>query len=191
MLDRPVTAPVVVTRIGRRPGGLLLAGLAVALVAAVLVAAGIGQVRIPPLQVVGSLLARLGVDLLPPPEHPLGDATLWQVRFPRVVLAVVVGAALGCAGALMQGVFGNPLAEPAVVGVASGAAVGAFTVIALGLSAFGSWTTAVAAFVGGLLTTAVVYAMARSDGRTEVVTLILTGIAVNAVAGAVIGLLTF
>jgi iron complex transport system permease protein len=127
----------------------------------------------------------------PLPSHPLGDATLWQVRFPRVALAVVVGAALGCAGALMQGVFGNPLAEPAIVGVASGAAVGAFCVIALGLVTFGSWTTAAAAFAGGLLTTALVYSLSRSDGRTEVVTMILTGIAVNAVAGAVIGLLTF
>ena len=191
VLERPVAASVVAPQRRRRPGALLLVGLVVALVAAVLVAAGTGQLRIPPLQVVGSLLSRLGLDLLPLPEHPLGDATLWQVRFPRVALAVVVGAALGCAGSLMQGVFGNPLAEPAVVGVASGAAVGAFTVIALGLTAFGSWTTAFAAFVGGLLTTALVYAMSRSDGRTEVVTLILTGIAVNAVAGAVIGLLTF
>jgi iron complex transport system permease protein len=172
-------------------GRVLVGLLALGLLAAVLLAAGLGQVRIPPMEVLGSLLHRLGLDVGPLPAHPQGDATLWQVRFPRVALAVVVGAALGCAGALMQGVFGNPLAEPAVVGVASGAAVGAFTVIALGLVTFGSWTTAAAAFVGGLLTTALVYALSRSDGRTEVVTLILTGIAVNAVAGAAIGLLTF
>lgn len=170
---------------------VLLLLLAAGLLAGVLLAAGIGQVRIPPQEVLGSLLHRLGLDVAPLPTHPLGDATLWQVRFPRVALAVVVGAALGCAGALMQGVFGNPLAEPAIVGVASGAAVGAFCVIALGLVTFGSWTTAAAAFAGGLLTTALVYSLSRSDGRTEVVTLILTGIAVNAVAGAVIGLLTF
>jgi iron complex transport system permease protein len=170
---------------------LLLPGLGGALLVAVLVAAGIGQVDVPPQEVLGSVAHRLGWDLLPLPTHPQGDAALWQVRFPRVVLAVLVGAALGCAGAVMQGVFGNPLAEPAVVGVSSGAAVGAFTVIALGLASFGTWTTATAAFVGGLVTTVVVYALSRSAGRTEVVTLILTGIAVNAVAGALIGLLTY
>lgn len=189
----PPRAPVTAVRPARRaaaPAAVLVL-LGAGLLVAVVVAAGTGQVRVPPAEVLGSVLHRLGLDLGPLPSHPQGDATLWQVRFPRVALAVVVGAALGCAGALMQGVFGNPLAEPAVVGVSSGAAVGAFVVIALGLVGFGSWTTAAAAFVGGLLTTALVYALARADGRTEVVTLILTGIAVNAVAGAAIGLLTF
>jgi iron complex transport system permease protein len=192
VLERP--APARAAAPGRQhvvTGRLLLLLLVTGLLASVVLAAGIGQVRIPPQEVLGSLLHRLGLDVAPLPSHPLGDATLWQVRFPRVALAVVVGAALGCAGALMQGVFGNPLAEPAIVGVASGAAVGAFCVIALGLVTFGSWTTAAAAFAGGLITTALVYSLSRSDGRTEVVTLILTGIAVNAVAGAIIGLLTF
>ena len=175
----------------RERGPALLTGLGVGLVAAVLLAAGRGQVEVPPSEVVGSVLHRLGLDLGPLPTHPQGEAALWQVRFPRVLLGVVVGAALGCAGAVMQGVFGNPLAEPAVIGVSSGAAVGAFTVIALGLTGFGSWTTAVAAFAGGLVTTFLVYGLSRSGGRTEVVTLLLTGIAVNAVAGALIGLLTY
>jgi iron complex transport system permease protein len=184
-------APTPVLPCTRDRGPALLAGLGVALVAVVLLAAGRGQVEVPPAEVVGSVLHRLGLDLGPLPGHPQGEAALWQVRFPRVLLGVVVGAALGCAGAVMQGVFGNPLAEPAVIGVSSGAAVGAFTVIALGLTGFGSWTTAVAAFAGGLLTTFVVYGLSRSGGRTEVVTLLLTGIAVNAVAGALIGLLTY
>ncbi|HWH29681.1 MAG TPA: iron ABC transporter permease [Mycobacteriales bacterium] len=170
---------------------LVLTGLTAALLATVVLAAGTGQVHVPPDEVVGSVLHRLGLDVGPLPSHPQGDAALWQVRFPRVLLGVVVGAALGCAGAVMQGVFGNPLAEPAVIGVSSGAAVGAFAVIALGLTGFGSWTTAAAAFAGGLLTTFAVYGLSRSGGRTEVVTLLLTGIAVNAVAGAAIGLLTY
>lgn len=169
----------------------LLLGLAAAAVLTAVVAAGRGQVAVPPAEVVGSVLHRLGLDALPLPSHPQGDAVLWEVRFPRVLLGLVAGAALGLSGALMQGVFGNPLAEPAIVGVSAGAAVGAFAVIALGLVTFGAWTTAAAAFAGGLLATVLVYLTARTDGRTEVVTLILTGIAVNAVAGAVIGLLTF
>ena len=183
--------PLAVTGPRHRPRVRLLPALAVAVLVALVVAAGRGQVPVPPLEVLGSLLHRMGIDVLPLPAHPQGDATLWQVRFPRVLLAAVVGASLGCAGAVMQGVFGNPLAEPAVVGVSAGAAVGAFCVIAFGWVAFGSWTTAVAAFVGGLVTTALVYALSRSDGRTEVVTLILTGIAVNALAGALLGLLTY
>lgn len=169
----------------------LLLGLALAAVVTAVMAAGRGQVPVSPLEVLGSVLHRLGLDGLPEPSHPHGEATLWQIRFPRVALALVTGAALGLAGAVMQGVFGNPLAEPAIVGVSAGAAVGAFTVIALGLATFGTWTTAVAAFAGGLVTTGLVYLMSRSEGRTEVVTLILTGIAVNAVAGALIGLLVF
>lgn len=116
---------------------------------------------------------------------------LWNVRLPRVVLALLVGASLGCAGALMQGVFGNPLAEPGVIGISAGAAVGAVAAIGLGLSFFGNWTITVCAFVAGLITVSSVYLLSRNGGKTEVVTLILTGIAVNAFAGALIGLFVF
>ncbi|TDV38669.1 iron complex transport system permease protein [Actinophytocola oryzae] len=166
-------------------------GLAVGLVVMVLVAAGSGQVAVPPFEVMGSVLHHLGIDTGPLPTHPQGENALWAVRFPRVVLAVLVGACLGVAGALLQGVFGNPLAEPAVIGVSSGAAVGACTAIVFGISLLGNLTVAAAAFVGGLGTTLAVYWLARSGGRTEVVTLVLTGIAVNAFAFGVIAFLTF
>lgn len=175
----------------RVAGWSLLVLLSAALLVMVVLAAGSGQVAIPPLEVLGSFLHGIGVDLGPMPTHPQGDNALWAVRFPRVALAVLVGACLAVAGALLQGVFGNPLAEPAVVGVSSGAAVGACTVIVLGVSVFGNLTVAVAAFAGGLVTTLLVYALARSGGRTEVVTLVLTGIAVNAFAFGVIAFLTY
>lgn len=180
-----------VARSRRLVGWPLLVLLAVALVVMILVAAGSGQLEVPPAEVLGSFLHRLGIDLGPMPSHPQGDNALWAVRFPRVALAVVVGACLAVAGAMLQGVFGNPLAEPAVVGVSSGAAVGACAVIVAGVSVLGTWTVAVAAFLGGLVTTVVVYALARSGGRTEVVTLVLTGIAVNAFSFGVIAFLTF
>ncbi|WP_018653804.1 FecCD family ABC transporter permease [Actinomadura flavalba] len=170
---------------------LLLAGLSAGLVVMAVVAASLGQVNIPPAQVVGSILHRIGLDIGPVPEAAQGDNALWLVRFPRVALAIVTGAALGCAGAVMQGVFGNPLAEPGVIGVSSGAAVGAAAVIVFGLTFAGNWTIVLAAFVAGLLTTLLVYVVSRANGRTEVVTLLLTGIAVNAVAGAALGLLMF
>ncbi|MEV0484393.1 iron ABC transporter permease [Streptomyces sp. NPDC050508] len=168
---------------------LLTVGLVVALLVLVPVAAGLGAYPIPTGDVLSSVQHRLGLgggalDRVP-------ESVLWNVRFPRIALALLVGASLGCAGALMQGVFGNPLAEPGVIGVSSGAAVGAVAVIALGLDFLGTWTVSAVAFVTGLATVLLVYAMSRSGGRTEVVTLILTGIALNAFAGALIGLFLF
>ena len=194
----PVTTPLATgttsatPRAGGRPTTVwaLFVGLALALVVLAVVSAGSGQLRIPPAEVLGSVLGRLGIgsgDV----THPNGEAALWSIRFPRVVMALLVGAALASAGALMQGVFGNPLADPGVVGVSSGAALAACTVIVFGWSFLGSWTVAAFAFVGGLLTTLLVYFVSRSGGRTEVVTLVLTGVAVNAMCGAGIAFLTF
>ncbi|MFW6690870.1 FecCD family ABC transporter permease [Streptomyces sp. MAR4 CNX-425] len=173
----------------RGRAAVLTAALAAALLAAVVLAAGIGAYDISPGDVLSSTAHRLrlgGGDL-----GRVGESVLWNVRLPRVVLAVLVGASLGCAGALMQGVFGNPLAEPGVIGISSGAAVGAVGAIALGADVLGNWTVSAFAFLSGLATVLLVYALSRSGGRTEVVTLILTGIAVNAFAGALIGLFVF
>lgn len=168
---------------------LLTAGLVAALLVACLLSAGLGAYSIPLGDVLGSVQHRLGLGGAA--LDRVGESVLWNVRLPRVVLALLVGASLGCAGALMQGVFGNPLAEPGVIGISSGAAVGAVASIALGLNFLGNWTITVCAFVAGLGTVLLVYALSRSGGRTEVVTLILTGIAVNAFAGALIGLFVF
>ncbi len=181
--------PLPSVRSGR--AAALIVGLAVALIVMSLVAAGVGQLGVPPSEVLGSILHRLGLDLGPMPTHPRGDSALWNVRFPRVAMAVLVGAALGGAGALLQAVFGNPLAEPSVIGVSGGAAVGACAVIVFQWTFLGSYTTPAVAFLGGLGTTLVIYVLSRSGGRTEVVTLVLMGIAVNAVTGASIAYLVF
>lgn len=170
---------------------VLFSGLSLALLVALIVSAGSGQLAISPSEVLGSLLHRVGIEVFPMPSQEVGDATLWAIRFPRVAMAALVGAGLAVAGLLMQAIFGNPLAEPGVIGVSAGAAVGAGLAIVLGLTFFGEWTTAVFAFLAGLLATMTVYFMSRAEGRTEVVTLVLTGIAVNAIAGAAIALLTF
>lgn len=191
-MDAPPAPPSEPTRPAR--GIVLLVGLVLALVAATLVSAVSGQTPVTPAEVLGSVLHRLGLDLGTLPAHPQGDNTLWVARFPRIALGVLVGAALGCAGALMQGVFSNPLAEPGVIGISSGAAVGACTVIVLpmaGGALSGSLAVAAAAFVGGLVTTLVVYALARANGRTEVVTLVLTGVAINAFTSGVLAFLVF
>ncbi|MFS3128246.1 FecCD family ABC transporter permease [Nocardioides sp. Bht2] len=161
------------------------------LVTVVVIGAGQGAVNIPANEVFGSLMHKIGLDIGTLPTHPRGEDALWNVRFPRVVLAALAGAALATAGAVMQGVFGNPLAEPGVIGVANGAAVCAAFVIVFDLAFLGNWTIAAAAFIGGLVTTFLVYLMARENGRTEVVTLVLTGIAINAMTSAGLSFMLF
>lgn len=158
--------------------------LAVALITACLAAISIGAFTVAFPDVLGALGRALTGQPL-----STADAVVVDIRAPRVVLAVVVGACLAAAGVIMQGIFANPLAEPGLVGVSSGAAVAAIVAIVLGLTAVGFWVLPLAAVVGGLGVTAAVYLLARVGGRTEVLTLILTGVAVNAFAGAVIGLL--
>ncbi|GAA3201252.1 iron ABC transporter permease [Microbacterium terregens] len=165
--------------------------VAVLLVVGILLSTGLGQLPIGPREVIGSVLRALGIDNAWAPDQRLIEQTLWQIRFPRVVMSLLVGGLLAVAGAVMQAIFGNPLAEPGVVGVSSGAALGAAAAITLGVTSLGSWSTAAFAFAGGLAATLVVYATSRAQGRTESVTLILTGIAVNAFAGALLALLMF
>ncbi|MBT1185900.1 iron ABC transporter permease [Streptomyces sp. CJ_13] len=173
----------------RRGAALLTAALAGVLLVIALLSAGVGAYEIPTGDVLASAQHRMGLGGAA--LDRVGESVLWNVRLPRVVLALLVGSSLGCAGALMQGVFGNPLAEPGVIGISAGAAVGAVASIGLGLSFFGNWTITVCAFVSGLVTVGSVYLLSRSGGKTEVVALILTGIAVNAFAGALIGLFVF
>jgi len=178
---------------GRRPrlrSIVLSLSLVAVLILAVMISAVMGQLDVSPGDVVGSILSWMGIPTSLAPADPVVSATLEVVRFPRIVMALSVGAALAVAGALMQAVFGNPLAEPGVVGVSSGAALGASTAIVFGISAAGGGV-ALLAFLGGLGATLLVYAVARAGGRTEVVTLLLTGIAINAFAQAGLAFVLF
>ena len=144
LTDAPAAARL--TGRSRAPMRLLLAAaLGLALVAAVVVSACSGQLAIAPADVLGALLRAVGAAPADP-SAAASDAALWTIRFPRIVLAVLIGAALAAAGTLMQAVFGNPLAEPSVVGVSSGAALGASASIVLGWTFWGEWTIAAAAF---------------------------------------------
>lgn len=121
-----------------------------------------------------------------------------DIRLPRAVLGLLVGASLAVSGAVMQGLFRNPLADPGLVGVSSGASLGAVLLIVLGSSffgplfaVFGFYALPVAAFVGGLITTLLLYKIATRSGQTSVATMLLAGIALGALAGAVTGVLIF
>src|SRR5699024_9828324 len=91
---------------------VVMAVMVVLLVIGVVLSAGLGQLPIGPAQVVGSVLQMLGIDNGAAPNDRLIDQTLWQIRFPRVMMSLCVGAALAVAGGVMQAIFGNPLAEP-------------------------------------------------------------------------------
>jgi len=187
-----VTQPIPIARRRLLPRRVILAAvLAITLVVGVVVSAIAGQLPITPAEVIGSILRAAGIPNEWAPDDQIIESTLWVVRFPRLVMGLMVGAALAVAGAVMQAIFGNPLAEPGVVGVSSGAALGASVSIVLGLTVLGSWSTAAFAFAGGLLAVLLVYFVSRASGRTEVVTLLLTGIAINAFGGAGLALLLF
>jgi iron complex transport system permease protein len=172
----------------RRTG--LLPALILALAVAVALGAGIGPVVVPPDVMLAILLRKTGI-LLDVPVSMQQEAIFWTIRLPRVALGVLAGAALAVSGALLQGVFRNPLADPGLIGVSSGAALGAVAVIVLGISSLGLMTLPLAAFLTGTATTFFVYRLAQRHGRTDVATLLLVGLALNAMAGAATGLLTY
>ncbi len=123
---------------------------------------------------------------------------LFDIRMPRLALGIFVGAALAVSGAILQGLFRNPLADPGLVGVSAGAGLGAITAIVLGgvlplalQETLSFYLVPVAAFIGGWLTTLVLYRIATSQGRTSVAVMLLGGIALGALAGAVSGVLIY
>ncbi len=179
----------------RARGALLL--LALALGAVMIVSAGMGALKISPGQVVSILAQKAGLPAITAVE-PGQEAVLLGVRFPRVVMAVLFGAALAVAGASIQGLFRNPLADPGLIGVSTGAALGAVAVIVVG-APVAAWLgptlkpalLPLAAFGGGVLATSVVWRLSQAGGRASVAALLLAGVAMNAFAGAGTGLFTF
>ncbi|MEM7284637.1 MAG: iron ABC transporter permease, partial [Pseudomonadota bacterium] len=121
---------------------------------------------------------------------------LLELRVPRILLAAMVGTALSAAGASLQGLFRNPLAEPQLIGVSSGAALGAISMIVLGSRLglpeyLGPYSLPIAAMLGALLVTTALYGFARSRGESGIATMLLVGIAINAIASVGIGFFTW
>jgi len=116
-------------------------------------------------------------------------AIVWSVRLPRTVVAVIVGAALAGVGVALQAVFRNPLADPGVTGVSSGAAVGAVAGMTMGLAGSLQWGVPIAAFVGSLVVALILQAVMQAVRGASPHTLILVGVAINAFAGATISML--
>lgn len=123
---------------------------------------------------------------------------LFDIRAPRTLMGIMVGASLAVSGAVMQGLFRNPLADPGLVGVSAGAGLGAILAIVLGgmlpptiAALTGIYTVPIAAFLGGWLTTMLLYKVSTNSGRTSVAVMLLAGIAVGALSGALSGVLVY
>ena len=160
----------------------LLLTLALLALGCALLALALGPLTIPLTHVLGALG-------LPLPVDDFERAAVLDIRLPRIATALLIGAALGQAGAAMQGVFRNPLTEPGLIGVSSGAALTAVAVIVLFQAA--PWVLPIASFAGGLTAAWLVARIAHDAGYTRVATLLLAGLAINALCGAGIGFLSF
>ncbi len=171
------------------PSSFFLLGF-LALITVAVLAVAIGSVFIPPV----SILKILAVQVLPTgwvdvsSILPADAVVIWQLRMPRVVVAALVGASLGLVGAQMQGLFRNPLASPDITGTSAGGAFGAVVAIAAGLSVRSMFYIPLFSFIGSFATLFFVYAIATRRGRTPVSTLLLAGVAVSALIGALTSL---
>lgn len=167
---------------GAQRSAVVLIALAVILLAALLLASALGPYPLSPGDVVSAIAGRLVGSAAPGPV----DTILFQIRLPRVLAALLVGAALAAAGASYQTLFRNPLVSPDILGVSAGAGFGAVLGILLSLPVFAIQGLG---FVTGLLTVGIVYMLARAlRSQNEILVLVLAGIVVGALAGAGISL---
>ena len=178
-----------------QPRALFIA-LSLLCLLAVWLSLALGPVSLPLLDTLRAGLRLLGVPIQAEGLEQ-AELILGQIRLPRTLLGLVVGAVLAMSGVAMQGLFRNPLADPGLVGVSSGAALGAAVAIVGGSwlggipDAVAPYLLSICAFIGGLGVTALVYRLGRRDGQTNVATMLLAGIALTALAASVVGLFTY
>ncbi|MCW3463109.1 FecCD family ABC transporter permease [Chitinophaga nivalis] len=172
--------------------------LSIVLVLVVLIATGTGAMYISPLQVLAILLHKIGIAV-PVSYAPAMEGVLWMIRLPRVLMGVLTGAGLAVAGAAMQGLFRNPMADPGLIGISSGASLSAVGMIVFQL-AMPAWFNSgwlhyyalnIAAFGGAFLAAYLIIRIARTDSGSSVTMMLLGGIAINALCMALVGLLTY
>ena len=171
--------------------GWLWGALAVVLVASAILSLSFGAAKVPPLKAGLALLSRVpGLDQLDPGLTDWQETIVFDLRLPRLALALLVGAARAVAGVVMQAFFQNPMAAPSIIGVSSGASFGATlaVVTGMGVGVTGLGAVPVAAFLGALLATALVYVLSRRGAQTPVGVLLLTGVAMGSLMSALAAL---
>lgn len=164
---------------------IILSGLLAILIIIVLISLQVGTISVPIGGVVESIGASMGIHLFP--TAVLTDeqtAVLWYIRLPRVLTGILVGGALGMAGAVMQGVFANPLADPGVMGVSAGASLGAVLAISMGLTSVGMFYMPLFAFIGAFTAVSITILLTINKGKLQPITLLLAGVGVNTLFGA-------
>ncbi|HTG56064.1 MAG TPA: iron ABC transporter permease [Niabella sp.] len=171
--------------------------LIIGLVLSVLISMSVGAMKIPLGQVALSIPDMLGIYKSPHLDNQYINV-LSVVRIPRVLLCVLVGAALGISGAAIQGIFRNPLAEPGLVGISAGASLASAIVLTLSLTLFaglsdylGHYLLTISAFAGAVIAALLIYRISKTGGTPHITTMLLAGIAINALAGALTGLISF
>ncbi|MEV4805551.1 iron ABC transporter permease [Nonomuraea sp. NPDC049421] len=156
---------------------VLVTVLAVAVVASTWLAVSIGAVPVALGQAWGIVADKLASGLVPRTWTPVQEQIVWEFRLPRALLALLVGAGLAVVGAVLQALVRNPLADPFLLGISSGASFGAVLVAIMGASALGGLSMSAAAFAGSLLALGLVYLLAQRAGRLTPSRLVLAGVA--------------
>jgi iron complex transport system permease protein len=175
--------------------GLILLGLTLVLITVGLWAAGLGAVAISFRDVCYILGQKLG--LVSGAVNDQASVILTVIRLPRVLMGILIGAVLGMTGASIQGLFRNPLADPGLIGISSGASLFAVSMIVLELHWLSEWQMlglfgmSIMSFMGACLTAFGVYQLSKVEGKASVSNMLLAGIAINALCGAITGLLTY
>jgi iron complex transport system permease protein len=175
----------------RKHQSAIIIGLAAAVIAVMLLSVSVGPVKISIFEIIRMLLHKLGILNSSSGWQPTEELIVFQVRLPRVIGGALVGAALSTAGVLFQGLLRNPMADPYVIGTASGAAFGATLAMLLPLSVvfYGFGLVPIAAFLGALAAVLIVYRLARFGGKAPIVSMLLAGFVVSSFLVAIVMLL--
>lgn len=159
--------------------------LIVLLLGIIIIALHLGTIKVPVLGGLQSIWQGLGIPVtVSNPLEPEQEAVLWYIRMPRILIGLMVGASLALAGAVMQGIFSNPLADPGIMGVSAGASLGAVIAISLGLTSMGMFYMPMFAFVGAFMAVSITILLTKRGGRVETATLLLAGVAISMLLGA-------
>ena len=159
--------------------------LIVLLLGIIIIALHLGTIKVPVLGGLQSIWQGLGIPVtVSNPLEPEQEAVLWYIRMPRILIGLMVGASLALAGAVMQGIFSNPLADPGIMGVSAGASLGAVIAISLGLTSMGMFYMPMFAFVGAFMAVSITILLTMRGGRVETATLLLAGVAISMLLGA-------